>query len=111
MASNVQPPAPIGSLQKKFKPPKEPKPLKAKPGYKMKQVGKYGKKSLATRKEWIKRFPPDHAGYYVCGICGGPVAAKGMELDHIKQRSTNPELRFELDNLRPTHAACNRGRE
>ena len=32
------------------------------------------------------------------------------EPDHIKPRSTHPHLTYELSNLRPSHASCNRSR-
>lgn len=88
------------------KPPKkEPKPKK-----RMRQVGKRGLEWLAFRREWIKNHPPDYRDSWPCGICGQPVYKIGMELDHIKKRGSNAELRLDDDNVRPTHSYCNQSR-
>ena len=73
----------------------------------MKQVGKQGKLWQKTRREWIKQNPPGFRDEYTCGLCGAWVHIKGMELDHIKPRGAYPELRYDLDNLQPTHRLCN----
>ena len=65
---------------------------------------------LAFRRAWIKNHPPDYRGYYSCGICGNPVSAKAMQLDHIQKRGSHPELRFDENNVRPTHPTCNYAR-
>ena len=61
---------------------------------------------LRVRKEWVKENPPDHAGYYVCGICGKPVHFSEMEVDHIDGRLGRNLV--DKENLQPSHVLCNR---
>ena len=61
---------------------------------------------LKVRKEWVKENPPDHAGYYVCGICGKPVHFSDMEVDHIDGRLGRNLV--DKENLQPSHVLCNR---
>ena len=61
---------------------------------------------LIVRKEWVKENPPDHAGYYVCGICGKPVHFSDMEVDHIDGRLGRNLV--DKENLQPSHVLCNR---
>lgn len=71
---------------------------------------KHGKENANWRKVravWVTNNPPNHEGFYVCGICGESVHISDMELDHIVARSSSPASRYELDNLQPTHALCN----
>lgn len=74
-------------------------------------LNKRGPKARAwekIRKAWIKANPPDHQGYYVCGICGTPVHIDDMELDHIIPRSGSPESFADFSNLQPAHGfPCN----
>lgn len=69
------------------------------------------KEWLAFRRQWLKDNPPNHQGFYICGICGRPVSIEGVELDHVQNRSTHPHLRFDPENVRPAHSACNSGRK
>lgn len=77
----------------------------------MKQIGKRGRQWQATRRLWIKNNPPDHAGYYICGLCGQYLHSSEMTLDHILKRGSHPEEVNNLANLRPVHAYCNAKRE
>ena len=61
---------------------------------------------LRTRKEWINQNPPDHAGYYVCGICSKPVHFSDMEVDHVVGRLGRNLV--DKENLQPSHRLCNR---
>jgi len=53
--------------------------------------GVVGKVRLAKvseeRAQWVKRHPPNHAGFYYCHICGGWVHESEAELDHIEPKS------------------------
>lgn len=40
-----------------------------------------------ARADWVKRHPPNHAGFYYCHICGGWVHESEAELDHIRPKS------------------------
>mgnify|MGYP002345622309 CR=1 FL=1 len=74
----------------------------------MKQIGKKGLLRQKTRRDWIKNNPPNHQGYWTCGICGRWVHESAMELDHIIPSSHAPQLIDDHSNLRPTHSKCNR---
>lgn len=71
---------------------------------KLNKVGKYGKQWLKTRETWFTRNAAD---WYYCYICGKQMTYKETTLDHIKSRSRNPGLRFELTNLAPCCWTCN----
>src|SRR5213596_3788639 len=74
------------------------------------ELNKLGPKSrewIKIRKAWIKANPPNHEGYYVCGICGMAVHSSDMELDHIDSRSRSPASFADFSNLQPTHKNCN----
>jgi 5-methylcytosine-specific restriction endonuclease McrA len=43
-----------------------------------------------------------------CGICGGYVAYQDMDVDHSRARAMGGADHW--DNLRPSHAECNRRR-
>jgi 5-methylcytosine-specific restriction endonuclease McrA len=60
-----------------------------------------------VRALWVANNPPNHEGYYVCGVCGKSVHYTEMELDHIDPRSGNPASKYDLANLQPTHGRCN----
>lgn len=85
---------------------------KLKPTKPMKKIGKITKKWIETRKEWILQNPPDSSGHWTCYLDISPYCLKIMSeneltLDHVKSRSRYPELRFDLDNLKPACAPCN----
>lgn len=61
---------------------------------------------LRVRKEWLRDNPPDHAGFYVCGICAKPVHFSDMEVDHVAGRLGRNLV--DKENLQPTHTVCNR---
>ena len=60
-----------------------------------------------TRREWLRKNPPDKDGNYTCAICKSPVHKDKVSLDHIISKSLYPELRYDLTNLQPTHDFCN----
>lgn len=69
--------------------------------------GKFYQKFYAVKRKWYKDNPPDHSGYYYCYLCGKALTKKETELDHILSRSRHPELRYELNNLKPSCHECN----
>ena len=69
--------------------------------------GKYGQRMDMVRREWYRQNPPDHSGYYYCYLCGKAITRSQTELDHVIARSRAPELRFELNNLKPSCHDCN----
>ena len=54
-----------------------------------------------TRREWIKRNPPSHEGYWYCVVGGGALDKYAMTLDHDIPRGRAPYLRHDLSNLNP----------
>lgn len=69
-------------------------------------MGKRNTEWLKARRVWVKNNPPDHTGYYVCGICSLPVHFSDMEVDHVEGRLGDKLV--DLNNLQPTHITCNR---
>lgn len=58
-----------------------------------------------ARRDWVKRNPPNHAGYYLCHICAGWVHENEAELDEIEPRSyRRGEDPLRDDNRRMAHA-------
>tara|TARA_X000001036_G_C20154503_1_gene592788 strand:- start:88 stop:522 length:435 start_codon:yes stop_codon:yes gene_type:complete len=47
-------------------------------------------------------------GKVICGICNQPISDGVIDIDHIVEVEQDGETT--LENLRPTHASCNRGR-
>lgn len=45
-----------------------------------------------------------------CMLCGDSGRFKSLHVDHIKPRSTHPELELEFDNLQVLCEACNIGK-
>lgn len=69
----------------------------------LKRIGKVTKRWIETRHEWIKANPAP----WNCYLCSKPLEIDTLTLDHVKSRSRNPELRFELSNLQPACLSCN----
>ena len=61
---------------------------------------------LKVRREWIRENPPNHQGFYCCGICGLPVHFSDMEVDHVVGRVGGNLV--DKENLQPSHTICNR---
>ena len=61
---------------------------------------------LRVRKEFVQENPPDHAGFYLCGICSLPVHFLDMEVDHVVGRVGGNLV--DKENLQPSHTVCNR---
>jgi len=70
------------------------KPLKR---TRLKKIGKITRRWFEVRKDWFAI----HKGPYFCYISSEPLALEDVQLDHVKSRSRHPELRYDLDNLRP----------
>lgn len=88
--------------------------LRANSKTKAKPIQKIGKKArmwMDTRKEWIKLNPPQD-GYWECYLRISPMCSKvvtidDLSLDHVKTRSSHPELRYDLNNIKPACYPCN----
>ena len=62
----------------------------------------------ALRAEVLENAERDEHDRPFCGICRRAIEAGAIDLDHIEQVVEGGGT--DLDNLRVTHAACNRGR-
>lgn len=78
-----------------------PLPRPTKP---IKKKGKVSKQWERTRAKW---FLTHSQVYYACYICGKRMNPSETQLDHVKSRSSRPDLRFSLDNLKPICMADN----
>ena len=78
--------------------------VKDKPSKLLKRQGKVSDKWLRVRRQW---FVDNQAESYTCYICGRFLWPADVTLDHIKSRSSHPELRFEMSNLAPACWKCN----
>lgn len=76
-----------------------------------KPINKVGRvtRYRATRKQkWIKDFPPDDEGNYLCVLCPYKVHVSVMKLEHKLPKGSTPKEIAEADeNLGPSHDACN----
>lgn len=77
--------------------PKPPKPIK--------RLGKVGKQRLKDKREKLKAEPPNHEGYRVCYICMGWFHY--VDLEHVEDASTHPELRHVKKNHKWACRPCN----
>lgn len=76
-----------------------------KPINKMGRVGRYRQ----TRKQqWIRDYPPDEEGNYLCVLCPYKVHISVMKLEHRFPKGSTPKVVAEADeNLGPSHTKCN----
>src|SRR3954470_15991429 len=66
--------------------------------------GKHHYKWIETRNRWLEA---NKAPYYFCYICDKQMTRSQLTLDHIKPRSSYPQLRYVLKNLAPCCWDCN----
>ena len=89
-----------------FNCPKRPrKPMRAKK--RLDKMGKVGKKWLEVRNHWFKLH---NTSTYMCYLCGRLMPREETTLDHKLSRGRHPELRYDLNNLAPCCAACNKAK-
>lgn len=62
----------------------------------MKRIGRKSKKWLQFRREYLKKHRNEW-GTFNCTVCH--IEIPYPEVDHIKKRSTHPELVFDESNL------------
>lgn len=70
-------------------------------------MGKVAAEWIRVRRQWVKNNPPDYTGYWYCYLCGKAVDKYDLNVDHVIPRSRAPQLRFDLNNLRPSCYICN----
>lgn len=67
------------------------------------------RRTYRARKRWLKLYPPDEQGNYLCALCKEPVPKDKMTLDHIKEAVLikNDREYYDMSNLQPAHYKCN----
>lgn len=96
--SDVQGRAPWGSLAKpERRAPKEPRPLN--------RIGKVARARAADKREKLKAEPANFEGYRTCYLCHR--WSTQVDLEHIKDASTHPELRHDPENAAWSCRDCN----
>lgn len=68
------------------------------------KAGKVSHTWQRTREIW---FRENYQDSYNCFYCGRHLWIYEVTLDHYLSRSRHPELRYDLENLRPSCALCN----
>lgn len=68
-------------------------------------IGKQGKRTAAAVAKWKRTQRPNFMGYYQCYICGKNVDY--LMAEHVKSKARHPELRTDLNNLKPVCSRCN----
>lgn len=71
----------------------------------IRKIGKQGKKWLAFRRKFLMKRA-EWWGGWTCEHCGRECLY--VEVDHIKKRSTNPELKYDETNLAILCKNCHR---
>ena len=74
----------------------------------------------ASRWPYIRKmaWDRDRKARAVCWICGQPIdytiapssADTSWEPDHVQPVAKRPDLELDLNNIKPSHRACNRSR-
>ncbi len=75
----------------------------------LKQRGKVAQHWSRVRLDYLDTRKPDHTGYYICDDCHK--YTESPEVDHIKKRSTHPELRYEFSNLQLLCHSCHQRKD
>lgn len=62
--------------------------------------------------EWFEKNPPDKKGEWECYLqihpyCPVKVNRDLLRLEHVKSRARHPELRYDVDNIKPSEDWCN----
>ena len=71
-------------------------------------VGRVGRYRQQRKEQWIRDYPPDKDGDYVCHLCKKPVHISVMKLEHVLPKGSTPKAIAETDdNLKPSHKSCN----
>lgn len=70
------------------------------------QIGKQGRKTANAVAKWKRQQRPNHQGRFQCYMCGKQVDY--LMAEHVKSKVRHPELRNNLNNLKPTCHECNK---
>ena len=69
-------------------------------------------KSQIRDRDWFKQNPPDESGVWICYLrihpkCPMLLNRTELQLEHVKSKARYPELRYDVQNLKPSCAFCN----
>jgi hypothetical protein len=69
-------------------------------------------KWIDTKVAWFDANPPDKKGFWNCYLqldgCEGRVDRRTLNIEHVESRTRNPELRYVVENLKPSCRNCNK---
>ena len=72
------------------------------------KVGRVTKYRSLRKKQWVRDYPPDGDGNYLCVLCPYKVHVSVMKLEHRLPKGSTPRKVAEADvNLGPSHDICN----
>lgn len=77
------------------------------------EARKTREKRVAVSHEWFKLNPPDNDGLWHCYLrvspeCPYELTRATIQLEHKKSKARHPELRYDVTNLAPACAPCNK---
>ncbi len=70
-------------------------------------------KRIRTYKKWMATNPPDSTGHWECylqisSLCPRMLTRDMLTLEHVMPKVKAPELKYEIANIRPSCAFCNK---
>lgn len=70
-------------------------------------------KRKKLRIKWFELNTPDENGEWACylqisPLCPKKITYSTINLEHVKSKARYPELRYDLDNIKPACSECNR---
>lgn len=70
-------------------------------------------KRTQTSREWFKQNPPDERGRWFCYLrispdCPHVLTRSTIQLEHVRSKVRRPDLKYDIDNLKPSCHSCNR---
>lgn len=70
-------------------------------------------KRTATSREWYRLNPPDENGTWICYLqisprCPRILTRSTITLEHVKSKVRHPELKYDVNNLKPACEFCNK---
>ena len=70
-------------------------------------------KRTQTGRRWFELNPPDDKGVWICYlqisiVCPVKLTRSTIRLEHVKSKVRHPELKYDVDNLRPACDNCNK---
>ena len=74
----------------------------------IKKVGRVTRARAERKAQWIRDYPPDDEGNYLCVLCPYKVHVSVMKLEHRLPKGSTPAAIADADeNLGPSHDLCN----